>query len=136
MLMMERKSKQREGTIARYKEGALITFNLDKIPGRDTPPEEAENPSSTDDEFSARGTMNGPTSSATVDMAASSPGTVRQGNAARPRPRPAVQPVAPVSPHSQASGEAGAAASAETQAIPRGESSASPVSDTVSHESP
>jgi len=44
ILMMERKSKQRDGTIALYKEGAVISFNLNKIPGRESPldPEEIE----------------------------------------------------------------------------------------------
>jgi peptidyl-prolyl cis-trans isomerase C len=139
MLMMERKSKQREGTIARYKEGALITFNLDKIPGRDTPPEEAESESSGEDTYSARGMLNAP-NTGSVDMAASSPGTMRQGNAARPRARPSAESASPTSQQpsssSTASGSTGTTTPAETQTTPRGESSASPVSDTVSHESP
>lgn len=157
MLMMERKSKQREGTIARYKEGALITFNLDKIPGRDTPIEEADAAPSDESEMSARDPLGSPT----VDMAGSSPGSYRQSNATKPRPRPVAAPAPSTTgagsgaseTSSSTSGSTGysapkpqGSASGSTQgstdgasdmpASPRGDASSSPASDTVSNESP
>jgi len=35
-MLMERKDKLREGIIAKYKDGVLISFSLEKIPGRET----------------------------------------------------------------------------------------------------
>ncbi len=95
ILMMERKSKQREGAVARYKEGALITFNLDKIPGRETPAEENEAvsmPSQESDELQAqeKAVRN------SVDLAGTTPGDMPKP---KPKPRPAPpRPVAPPPP--------------------------------------
>lgn len=94
ILMMERKSKQREGTVARYKEGALITFNLDKIPGRETPVEESEAVSMPSEEGEGPREPEKPVRNS-VDMAGNTPGEMPKP---KPKPRPAPpRPIAPVS---------------------------------------
>jgi peptidyl-prolyl cis-trans isomerase C len=130
ILMMERKSKQREGTIARYKEGAIITFNLDKIPGRDTPFEESESATVTQDQQDPHD--HGAVGNAAGDYMA----TPVQSPKPRTTPRPRPTPPKPADEPIEATENQIPSPSTEATPTSRSESPSAPTSDTATHDSP
>jgi peptidyl-prolyl cis-trans isomerase C len=132
ILMMERKSKQREGTIAHYKEGALITFNLDKIPGRDTPLEEstpsgqmdADGPTAAD---ASKGNRN------TVDMEAYSAG---EAPPPKPKSRSVLRPTPIAAPVNESVSPSNPSPANEPAGTQRSDATSAPATDTVPHATP